>query len=86
MRMRKCFCLDQSIYDKNYVNYRTKMAKKEIVVDQKTSTQIWKRYITYFKHKRPRKNETKTKQRNWRYAIFFITTVKSAPGKCFMKS
>ena len=67
------------------VNYRKKMAKKEIVVDQKTLTQMRKKYITYFKHKRPIKNETKTKK-VYTKTIFYIATLKSTPRKYFMKS
>ena len=66
----------------NGVNYRQ---KKEIVVDQKTLTQIRKRYITYFKHKRPIKNETKTKK-VYTKTIFYIATLKLTPGKYFLKS
>ena len=51
------------------VNYRTKIAKKEIVVDQKSFTQIRKRYTT-FQTQTSHKNKTKTKKRKWRYTIF----------------
>ena len=48
--------------------------------------QIRKRYLTYFKHKHPIKNETKTKKRNCRLLYFTSLTLKSTPGKYFMKS
>ena len=39
------------------VNYWTKMAKQKSCWS-KSLTQKWKKYLTYFKHKRPENNET----------------------------
>ena len=61
--MRKCFTFDQSIarITLKGVKDGKKRNSCETVVDQKTLTQIQKRYITYFKHKHPIKMEQKLK-------------------------